>query len=154
MGCDKTNYYYLIMLQAVTLHPEWVLGFIDAEGCFHVAIQNNRTMRLGVQVQLQFCITQHAQDHVLMTRFIDFFGVGSVVKDGPSKYQYRIRSMDHLEQHLFPFLDCHSLLTCKANDYLQFRKVHALMRTGAHLTPEGLAEIRNIQQLMNRQRMK
>lgn len=61
------------MLQASLLHPEWVLGFIDAEGCFHVAVQRNNTMRLGVQVQLQFCITQHIQDMELMTRFIPFF---------------------------------------------------------------------------------
>ena len=143
------------MLQASMLHPEWVLGFIDAEGCFHVALQNNKTMRLGVQVQLQFCVTQHNQDRDLMTRFIPFFGgVGSVVNDGSSKVQYRMRGMDNLETHLFPFLDAHPLLTRKSIDYDHFRTVHSMMRQGQHLTSDGLARIRSIQQLMNRQRMK
>lgn len=137
------------------LHPEWVLGFIDAEGCFHIAIQKNSTMRLGVQVQLQFAITQHSQDRELMTQFIPFFGgVGTVVKDGSSKYQYRIRNMDHLENNLFPFLDKHQLLTRKSIDYQHFRAVHAMMRKGLHLTPEGLTQIRELQSKMNRQRMK
>lgn len=143
------------MLQAAMLHPQWVLGFIDAEGCFHVAIQKNATMRLGVQVQLQFCITQHAQDHELMTRFIPFFGgVGTVVKDGPNKYQYRIRNMDHLETNLFPFLEQHPLLTRKSIDLEHFKAVHAMMRKGLHLTPSGLKQIKDIQSMMNRQRMK
>lgn len=80
--------------------------------------------------------------------------MGSVIKDGPFKVQYRIRGMDNLETNLFPFLDAHPLLTRKSIDYDNFRTVHSMMRQGLHLTSDGLARIRDIQQLMNRQRMK
>lgn len=149
------------MLQAVLPSAQWVLGFIDGEGCFHVAIQKNNTLRCGYQVQLQFCITQHIQDRELMDQLILFCfslwgkeGVGTVNSDGPLKVQYRIRGMDDLEYHLFPFLEKNPLLTKKRLDYEQFRAVHALMRKGLHLTPEGLAQIRLIKGLMNRSRVK
>lgn len=143
------------MLQALALHPEWVLGFIDAEGCFHVAIQNNLTMRLGVQVQLQFSVSQHTRDRVLMERFIPFFGgVGRVVNEGPTMVQYRMRGINDLSNHLFPFLDAHPLLTVKSNDYADFRRVHGLMSKGLHLTPEGLVQIKLIKDTMNSRRDK
>jgi len=143
--------------QAFTLplHPEWVLGFIDAEGCFHVAIQKNSTLRLGVQVQLQFSVSQHMQDILLMERFIPFFnGVGQVTASGGSICQYRIRGIDDLESQLFPFLDTHPLVSIKSIDYANFKIVHAMMRNGEHLTSQGLEKIRTIQALMNRQRSK
>lgn len=137
------------------LDPNWVLGFIDAEGCFHVAIQKNKSMRLGVQVQLQFAIGQHMQDKLLMERFITFFnGVGQVTASGGLMYQYRMRGMDDLEHVLFPFLDSYPLLSMKSVDYANFRVVHSMMRNGEHLTPEGVDSIRGIQVLMNRQRSK
>lgn len=143
------------MTQSILLNPLWVLGFIDAEGCFHVAIQNNASMRLGVQVQLQFSVAQHMQDKALMERFIPFFnGVGQVTKSGGSMYQYRIRGMDDLEHTLFPFLEVHPLVSKKSIDYANFRLVHSMMRKGLHLTPQGLEQIRAIQMRMNRQRSK
>jgi hypothetical protein len=53
--------------------PQWVAGFIDGEGCFHVAIVNNKSMKTGFEVQLQFSITQHIRDCALMLQFIQFF---------------------------------------------------------------------------------
>ncbi len=130
------------------------MGFIDAEACFHVAIQKNQSMRLGVQVQLQFVIGQHIQDKALLERFIPFFGVGRVLQTSSYMAQYRIRGMDDLENSLFPYLTSYPLLSQKSIDYANFKLVHSFMRDGYHLTPEGLIEIRRIQQLMNRQRIK
>ena len=72
-------------------HPAWVTGFIDGEGTFFVDLLKNKTMALGIQVQLQFSITQHIRDANLMRSLVDFFGAGIVVPDGPTKVQYRIR---------------------------------------------------------------
>lgn len=151
----KTNIMAMQRQAISNLNPHWVLGFIDAEGCFHVAIQKNNTMRLGVQVQLHFSVAQHAQDKLLLEQFVPFFdGAGQVTASGGSMYQYRIRGMDDLENKLFPFLESHPLVTQKSLDYANFRVVHAMMRNGEHLTPEGLDKIRAIQLLMNRQRSK
>lgn len=134
-------------------HPAWVTGFIDGEGTFFVDLLKNKTMALGFQVQLQFSITQHIRDADLMRSLVDFFGAGIVVPDGPTKVQYRIRRFADLEQSLFPLLDEYPLMTQKRLDAEAFRKVHALMKDGRHLTPDGLDEIRAIKSTMNRARM-
>ena len=134
-------------------HPAWVTGFIDGEGTFFVDLLKNKTMALGFQVQLQFSITQHIRDVDLMRSLVDFFGAGIVVSDGPTKIQYRTRRFVQLEQSLFPVLDEYRLMTQKRLDAEAFRKVHALMKDGRHLTPDGLNEIRVIKSTMNRARM-
>jgi hypothetical protein len=134
-------------------HPAWVTGFIDGEGTFFVDLLKNKTMALGIQVQLQFSITQHIRDADLMRSLVDFFGAGIVVSDGPTKIQYRIRRFADFEQSLFPLLDEYPLMTQKRLDAEAFRKVHALMKDGRHLTPDGLDEIRVIKSTMNRARM-
>jgi hypothetical protein len=37
---------------------QWVVGFVDGEGCFSVPIFRNRTSRLGWQVQPEFSVVQ------------------------------------------------------------------------------------------------
>jgi hypothetical protein len=134
-------------------HPAWVTGFIDGEGTFAVAIQRNSTMALGYQVQLQFVITQHIRDAALMVKFLEFFNCGTVVNDGPTKKQFRIRDFNKLETILFPFLDAYPLQTQKALDVNDFRLVHTMMKDKLHLTQAGLDSIRTIASGMNRGRM-
>ena len=63
------------------LHPAWVVGFIDGEGTFFIDLLKNSTIKLGIQVQLQFIITQHIRDAALMLDLQDFFNCGSIVND-------------------------------------------------------------------------
>lgn len=131
-------------------NPAWVTGFIDGEGTFHVGVLNNKSMALGVQVQLQFAITQHIRDLALMNKFIDFFGgIDLIVNDGPLKVQYRIRSFKHLPI-LFDLLEQYPLQTQKALDAECFIKVYHMMLNKQHLTEEGLEQIKAIKNTMNR----
>lgn len=134
------------------LDPNWIVGFIDGEGCFHVSVAKNKTMKLGYQVSLEFSITQHIRDEELMTKFIDFFGCGYVINDTPMKVQYRIRDRQDLSGKLFPFLDQNLLMTVKSLDYLDFKLVHSMLEDKLHLTQKGLDDIRAIQAGMNLKR--
>jgi hypothetical protein len=140
-------------LNTKIFHPAWVTGFIDGEGTFFVDLLKNSTMALGIQVQLQFVITQHIRDEALMQRFVEFFGTGTLVSDGPTKVQYRIRRFRDFDRCLFPLLDEFPLQTNKRLDAEAFRKVHTLMKEKSHLTQTGLDEIKAIKATMNRARM-
>lgn len=109
-------------------------------------------MTLGYQVSLEFCISQHIRDRLLMNKFIAFFGCGYVFNESPTQRKFRIRDRKDLAMFLFPFLDAHSLLSKKALDYADFKRVHAMLEARAHLTQEGLDEIRAIASRMNRGR--
>jgi LAGLIDADG endonuclease len=42
---------------------QWVVGFVDGEGCFSISVVRNATCRLGWQVQHEFAVTQaHHRD--------------------------------------------------------------------------------------------
>jgi len=138
-----------LLYNASLLNPNWIVGFIDGEGCFHVSVSKNKSMKLGYQVSLEFSITQHIRDKELMNKLVDFFGCGYVINDTPMKLQYRIRDRQDLSKKLFPFLDQNSLLTVKSLDYLDFKLVHSMLENKLHLTPEGLDKIRTIQAGIN-----
>jgi len=50
---------------------------------------------------------------------------------------------------IIPFFVKYPLVGAKRQDYLDFCKVAELMKNKAHLTPEGLAQIREIKAGMN-----
>ncbi len=50
---------------------------------------------------------------------------------------------------IIPFLDNYPLLGAKRQDYFDFCKVASLMKTKAHLTNEGLEQIKQIKSGMN-----
>ena len=48
----------------MNLHPRWVVGFVDGEGCFpYPASQRDPTTKNGIlQVLPEFVVTQHKRD--------------------------------------------------------------------------------------------
>lgn len=131
------------------------MGFADGEACFHVSVVANPTMKLGNSCALEFSITQHVRDRLLLEKLIGFFGCGYVVNTSANVCQFRIRDRAELANNLFPFFDAYPLLSVKSLDYADFKRVHAPPMGGearAHLTTTGLDEIRTIQAGMNRAR--
>lgn len=57
------------------------------------------------------------------------------------------------EECLIPFFDKYKIIGVKYEDYLDFKKVAQLMEKKAHLTIEGLEDIRKIKAKMNRSRV-
>jgi hypothetical protein len=60
------------------INPNYVSGFIDAEGCFHISILSNSNLKLGVSVRGIFQISLHKKDKVILERIRNFFDVGRV----------------------------------------------------------------------------
>lgn len=129
-----------------------MVGFIDGEGCFHISVAKNSTIKLGYQVALEFSITQHIRDKELIHKFVEFFRCGYVSPDTSDKLQFRIRNRNDLTNYLIPFMDNNSLLTTKALDYADFKLVHTMLDNREHLTQEGLDKIRKIAAGTNRRR--
>lgn len=134
------------------LDPYWISGFTDGEGCFSVGLFRNKTMRLGFQIQLEFCITQHKRDHSLLLLFPSFFGCGYVAPDGSNKFKFIVRDLSHLNSIVIPFFLAYPLRTTKSLDFQDFAAVAAMMSRGEHLTEQGLAKIQEIKSSMNRGR--
>jgi len=131
------------------LNAQWIVGFVDGEGCFHIGINKNDTMKLGVQVLPEFTVVQHQVDEQVLYALKAYFRCGVVRKNHGTRLCYRVRGQDNLLQNIIPFFEKHQLKTRKRVDFAKFRKVVLLMQKGEHLTPEGLEKIRQIKTTMN-----
>jgi LAGLIDADG DNA endonuclease family protein len=64
--------------QQESLSPDWVVGFVDGEGCFFVGINRQPTMKVGWQVLPEFRVVQHQRDVALLEQLRAFFGCGQI----------------------------------------------------------------------------
>jgi hypothetical protein len=133
----------------MNLNAQWVVGFVDGEGCFHVGINQNESMSLGVQVLPEFTVVQHEVDEQVLYGLKDYFGCGVVRKNHGSRLSYRVRGQKNLHDRIIPFFEKHKLKTRKRVDFEKFRKVILLIEKGEHLEADGLEKIRQIKQSMN-----
>ena len=131
------------------LNAQWVVGFVDGEGCFHVGINKNQEMKLGVQILPEFTVVQHQVDEQVLHGLKAYFDCGVVRKNHGTRLSYRVRGHANLLGKILPFFEKHQLKTRKRVDFAKFRRVVRLMDKGEHLTPEGLEKIRHIKQTMN-----
>ena len=136
------------------LDKDWIVGFTDGEGCFHVAINKISGMSLGYQVLPEFRIVQHEKDEKVLFQLQEYFGFGGVRvnrkdKNGIRK-EFRVRGLENLEK-LSEFFRKNPLKTTKMENFELFSKVLELMRNKEHLTEKGLHRIATIASKMNRQ---
>jgi LAGLIDADG endonuclease len=131
------------------LNAQWIVGFVDGEGCFHVGINQNQTMKLGVQVLPEFTVVQHEVDEQVLYALKAYFGCGVVRKNHGTRLAYRVRGQENLRQKIIPFFEKHQLKTRKRVDFAKFRRIILLIEKGEHLEPDGLEKIRQIKTTMN-----
>ena len=131
------------------LNAQWVVGFVDGEGCFHVGISKNQKMTLGVQVLPEFTVVQHQVDEQVLYALKAYFGCGVVRKNHGTRLSYRVRGHENLLHKIIPFFEKHQLKTRKRVDFAKFRKVVLMMEKKEHLNPDGVEKIREIQKTMN-----
>lgn len=134
------------------LEAQWVTGFVDGEGCFHVGINAHPSLKMRCQVLPEFTVVQHERDVQLLHALKAHFGCGVVRRNHGNRFAYRVRGKDHLLQRVIPFFMEHPLKSRKRVDFERFRRVLLMMEAGDHLTAKGVEEIRGIAGQMNRGR--
>jgi hypothetical protein len=134
----------------MTIEPQWIVGFVDGEGCFHVGINEHSDMSAGYQVLPEFTVVQHERDVQILHALKDYFGCGVVRSNHRDRMAYRVRGKEHLLERIIPFFEKHELKSKKRVDFQKFRKIVRMMGEDRHLTSEGIEEIRRIKSQMNR----
>lgn len=136
----------------------WIVGFVDGEGCFSVSINRNHLVSTGWQVLPEFVVTQGERSLSSLEALQDFFGCGNIFVNRrydnhkEPLYRYCVRARSELWGIIVPFFEANPLRTSKQEDFRKFVQVLHLMEQGKHLTLEGIAEIAEIAQTMNRRK--
>jgi hypothetical protein len=136
------------------LDAQWITGFVDGEGCFHVGINKHEEMTAGFQVLPEFTVVQHERDVQILYALKSYFGCGVVRVNHAERMAFRVRGLENLLKRIVPFFVEHPLKTGKNIDFLKFRDVLLLIEQGVHLSSEGVEKIRLIAKEMNRGRLR
>jgi len=129
------------------LHPGFVTGFADAEGCFYLKIIKKTCSTRWIS-ELNFQITLHKKDRPLLELIKLFFGIGSIINLRKDYILYRVSSKKDLAVIIDHF-DKYPLLTQKRADYELFKQAFNLISNKEHLTPEGLKKLVGIKASIN-----
>ena len=136
------------------LDPQWVVGFVDGEGCFSVSIHRNPYVRQtpGWQLHPVFHVYQHVSHRAVLEELIHFFSCGRVrLKGGSSSVAtYAVDSLRDLESVIVPFFENHPLVV-KGSDFRAFAEIVRSMRRKEHLQPNGFERLVRLAYGMNAQ---
>jgi len=130
------------------IDPEWLTGFAAAEGCFFVHIFKSPTHKLKEGVQLEFNLTQHNRDELLMKSLIEFFNCGNL-QMSKNACMYRVTNIPDIAEKIMPLFEKYPIYGAKSKDFADFYKVLEMVKLKKHLTKEGLEQIRIIKAGMN-----
>ena len=129
--------------QQERLDPQWVTGFVDGEGCFHVSINRHPRMTMQWQVLPEFRIVQHSRDEELLNEIRQFFCAGKVVVNRGDRKELRIRKLNELRT-VVKFFERNQLRTRKSKDFELFSEILSSIERREHLTSAGLLKIANL----------
>ena len=132
------------------LDPNWISGFIDGEGCFHIGISKHPELRFGHQILPELTVVQHKRDLDLLYRIRSAMNCGVVRRNHGERYCWRVRDSKNLAEVIIPFFERYKLKSKKRIEFLKFAKVVRMMIKKEHLTQEGFEKISKLASTMNR----
>nr|QBG64933.1 LAGLIDADG endonuclease [Cordyceps cicadae]QZM06837.1 hypothetical protein [Cordyceps chanhua] len=112
----------------------WLIGFVDAEGCFYIKISKSN------QISLVFSLSQHNRDIKLFNIIKDYIECG-IIEQPKTRKDVRlvVYDLDNLTKKIIPIFN-NNLITQKRYDLNKFKNVSLLMLNKEHLcfaTEEG-----------------
>jgi hypothetical protein len=168
---SKWNYlHHTLFTRKLELHPYWVLAFIDGESTFYVEMglrghntpdgrRPSRNPYFAFRAGLE--IAQSSHDVFVLDAIGQFFGpylinpsydISSMENAKRSRRVNRLK-VRHAES-IINFMDNHELLTIKALDYQDWKRLVMMFKAKLHLTESGRAQMYAIKVGMNRGRNK
>jgi hypothetical protein len=134
---------------------QWIVGFVDGEGCFSVPIFRNPCYRIGWQVQPAFAVVQGAKSVSVLQDLKRFFGCGDVFinrrhdNHREDLYRFDVRALQDLSSRILPFFEENPLRTAKHQEFRRFAVIVRMMQSKIHLTVDGMIAIAKIAETMN-----
>ena len=126
----------------------YVAGFVDGEGSFNVPIRRERDRGLPWRVSLSFNVSQIGRELPELLRSI--FDVGTVRGRRDGVFYYEVTRPTELVERVFPFFDRFPLRSPKRCDLEIFREITELVRSGRHLSAQGIGVALALRAPMNR----
>jgi LAGLIDADG endonuclease len=123
----------------------YIAGFVDGEGCFHVAVQRNPSTRVGWQLVPEFRISQDVSRVKVLDLARQLIGCGLLRENhkGSNDHTYVlvVRRREDLLLKVIPFFERNPLLSCKQEEFATFARIVRAMANGEHLVGAGFERL-------------
>lgn len=142
---------------ALILSDNYLIGFVEAEGCFYIGVVPSSYTHHKVQVDYFFKVSQNPSGKVVLDYLKKRLRCGYVKPNDKSdssdkSLAFVVRDLKSITQLVIPFFD--GKLIIKKNDFEKFKKVVMMVNEKKHLTKKGLHEIIDIAYSMNMEKRK
>jgi hypothetical protein len=126
----------------------YLAGFTDGEGSFNVSFRPRQDYPIPWKVSVSFNVSQ--KDRVILALFKRQLGCGTLRGRPDGVWYYEVTNLAAVTENVIPFFERFSFLSAKKKrDFAKFKQIVALMRSGAHLTTDGIRKILEIRSDMN-----
>jgi hypothetical protein len=118
-------------------------------------VLKSKTTKCGFSVSIEFSVSQHIRDELLLSKFIEYLSCGNISKKStrPDSVIFMVRKFSDIKEKLIPFFQKFPLQGVKSMDFLDFCQVVKIIEDKSHLTFEGLKKIRSLKSGMNKGRI-
>lgn len=128
----------------------YLLGLIDGEGCFSVAVKKQEGTRFGWVLDPVFHITQHKSAKAVLELAKEYFHCGRIIpKPGQEDtLQFIVENRKQIAQKIIPFLNKYKPII-KARDFQLFKEIVEGLERKEHSTLSGFKRLLQIAFSMN-----
>ena len=125
---------------------QYIAGFVDGEGSFHVAVQQSRFTRVGLQVIPEFHVSQHRERAEVLELIRKVLGCGYIKRNHPGSLRDQtvvlvVRNRQDLVERVLPFFERFPLRSSKQREFQTFAMIIRARERGEHLTKAGMTQI-------------
>ena len=127
----------------------YLAGFTDGEGSFHVTFRKREDFRIPWKISLCFNVSQ--KDPVILSQFKKHLQCGSLrQRKDDGVWYYEVNNFEAIRMNVIPFFNRFGFLSAKKKrDFSKFKKIAKLIENNDHLTIEGIKEILKLRKQMN-----
>lgn len=133
----------------ITLNDNWLIGFIDAEGCFHVSFSSKNNF-----YNFLFDLAQKGEENktILLEKLPLLFGVGKVYKHYQANvWYYRVSGLSD-NKVLMSYFDNskYTFFTKKSSSYFIWKQIHSSISNLEHLDPVNKQKLISLSKTVNK----
>ena|SRR3989338_6169792 len=136
------------------MDDNYIAGFVDGEGSFHIAFQKRSDLPLGWQVVPEFHISQNNHSKAVLEMIKNRLECGYIKANHATStrdktFVYVVRNRQDLIKKIIPFFNRYRLYTEKWKDFQKFQNILEKMENKEHLSMKWFSEIVKLAYSMN-----
>jgi len=131
------------------LNPNYIVGFVDGEGCFSITVNKNGNCL--PEVRLLFEIELREDDELILQEIQRTLDCGNIYRLEYKRYakwqphvKYKVSNFQDISQKVIPFFKRYPLQAKKRMQFEKFCRVAEMIKNKQHLTTKGVEKIKSI----------